>query len=243
MGKDISISYQDKPVSAYLATPEGDSKGGVIVIHEVWGLNDHTKDVADRFAQAGYVALAPNFLEGTPIEAIDTAEIQKALFDPARRNDIQPKLRELTAPMQAPDFAEITDAKLKACFDYLYDLAETKKQVSVVGFCFGGTYSFNLAIHEPRLKAAVPFYGHSNHTESEYKQIKCPILAFYGEKDENLMSALDQLKSDMQKAGVNFTAQVYPNCGHAFFNDTNPFAYNEAAAKDSWTKTLEFLAK
>lgn len=145
------------------------------------------------------------------------------------------------APIQAPGFAESTVDKLNKCFDYLFERAETKQNVAVTGFCFGGTYSFSLAVVEPRLKAAAPFYGHSDQPAEELRQIDCPIMAFYGEKDERLMSSLPDLKERMKQAGVNFKAQVYPNCGHAFFNDTNRFAYNEAAAKDAWQQVLHFL--
>jgi carboxymethylenebutenolidase len=114
--------------------------------------------------------------------------------------------------------------------------------VAVCGFCFGGSYSYSLAISESRLKAAVPFYGHASTEISELQKINCPVLAFYGEKDENLMSTLPELKENMKAAGVNYEAVVYPNCGHAFFNDTNKFAYNQEAATDAWQRTLRFLA-
>ncbi|MEJ0073492.1 MAG: dienelactone hydrolase family protein [Candidatus Saccharibacteria bacterium] len=110
----------------------------------------------------------------------------------------------------------------------------THECVAVTGFCFGGSYSFALAASEPRLKAAVPFYGHANLEDIDaLRKIACPILAFYGENDAGLMENLPNVKSEMEAAGVAFTAQVYPDCGHAFFNDTNPFAYNAPAAKDS----------
>jgi carboxymethylenebutenolidase len=229
-------------VSAYLSKPDGLIKGALILIHEVWGLNDHTKNVADRFSAEGYIVVAPNFMEGTPIESIVTDDLQKDLFNPEKRTEVQPKIRELTTPLRSPKFGEATTKNLQAYFNYLYELPEANKNVSIVGFCFGGTYSFNLAANESRLKRAVPFYGHADSILDKLNQIKCPILAFYGEKDEALMSNLDELKKKMSDAGVDFNAVVYPNCGHAFFNDTNPYAYNQEAAEDAWKKTLNFLA-
>lgn len=232
----------DGPVKAYLAEPDAPAKAAVIVIHEVWGLADHIKSVADRLAAEGYLALAPDFLSDT----VDTAKLggmQEALFDPERRNQIQPELRKLMTPIHNPEFGARTTAGLKACFDYLYDLPQAQRKVAVIGFCFGGTYSFNLAIEEPRLKLALPFYGHADQDVDALRNIKCPVRAFYGENDQNLIGGLDDLKRKMEEAGVDFQAKVYPDCGHAFFNDTNRFAYNAAAAKDAWELALEELAK
>lgn len=241
MGQMIGLTYENEPIEAYEAVPEGEVKGGIIVIHEIWALNDHTKSIADRYAAEGYYALAPNLLSELHIED-KAAELQLDYFNPEKRNEAQPKLRALMTPMQEPGFGEKTLGKTKVCFDYLYGKPEVHEWVAITGFCFGGSYSFALATHEPRLKAAAPYYGHANLDDLDaLKQIACPILAFYGEKDEGLISSLPTVKEEMAAAGVNFTAQVYPNCGHAFFNDTNPYAYNEEAAKDAWQRTLEFL--
>jgi carboxymethylenebutenolidase len=233
------ITINETPV--YVSRPEGNIKGGLIVIHEVWGLNDHIRNVADRYAAEGYLVYAPDLLSHTGIEESTTAQLQKDLFDPEKRNEVQPKLRELMAPIQSPDFAKQTVESLKQIFDQLYNQPDVKQKVAVLGFCFGGTYSYNLAVAEPRLLAAVPYYGHADQPVEELKNIQAPIQAFYGEKDEGLISKLPDLENRMHEAGVDFSYQVYSNCGHAFFNDTNPYAYNEEAAKDSWQRTQEFL--
>ena len=241
MGRMLNLPSGDKTLDCYLAEPTGETKGGLILIHEVWGLVDHIKSVADRFGAEGYMVLAPDLLSETDIAAnVGTLNID--LFDPEKRSEAQPKLRALTAPMQVPEFGQKTIAKLKDCFDYLYNQAGLKQNVAVCGFCFGGSYSYSLAINEARLKAAVPFYGHVSTEISELQKINCPVLAFYGEKDENLMATLPELKQNMKAAGVNYEAVVYPNVGHAFFNDTNKFTYNQAVATDAWQRTLRFLA-
>jgi len=232
----------DKQFPVYITEPTGPIKGGLIVVEEIWGLRDHIKQVADRFAAEGYLVLSPDLLSEIDITEEMANRLQVKLFNPKTRNEAQPQLRTLMAPMQAPDFAEVAIAKLKTCFDYLIGQPETQEKVAITGFCFGGSYSFSLAVAEPRLKAAIPFYGHTDYDVAQLKQIKCPILAFYGEKDERLIEGLEELRSKMDQAGVDFTAQVYPGCGHAFFNDTNPFAYNRAAATDAWSRALEFLA-
>ena len=240
MSKMITVPVQPE-LPAYLAQPEGEAKGAIIVIHEVWGLTDHIKSIADRFAAEGYIAVAPDFFSSAGIDTDKLEGLQEALFDPERRNAIQPELRKLMAPIQSPEFGAITTAQLKGCFEYVYNKPATQQKVAVVGFCFGGTYSFSLAVEEPRLKLAVPFYGHSDHSVEELKAITCPVRAFYGEQDERLITSLPDLTARMKEAGVDFEAKVYPDCGHAFFNDTNRFAYNKEAAEDAWKRTLGFL--
>lgn len=233
MAKMIDIEAV-KPVSAYLAEPKGTAKAAILVVHEIWGLVDHVKDVADRFAEAGYIALAPELIDNAKFNSEEIANIQSSLFDPEKRNNVQTHLRELMAPVNEPDFADITIKRLSACFDYLYNLPAAYQKVAIIGFCFGGTYSFSLAVHEPRLLIALPFYGHSHHTVTELKQIKCPVRAYFGANDERLMAGLDDLTDRMKQAGVDFKAKVYQDTAHAFFNDSNPYAYNEPAAKDAW---------
>jgi carboxymethylenebutenolidase len=237
MGKMTEIAG----IPVWEVVPEGEVKGGLIVVHEVWGLSDHIKDVADRFAKEGYYVIAPNLLSDTDIEKHLTPNLAKDLFDPEKRNATQPVLRKLMAPIQEPEFGPKTTEKLKKLFNYLCDKSETRQKVAVVGYCFGGSYSFNLAIAEPRLLAAIPYYGHVDQDVEQLRQISCQVMAFYGEKDERLIASLPSLEERMHEANIDFTAQVYASCGHAFFNDTNPFAYKEEAAKDSWKRTLDFL--
>lgn len=245
MGTMIEIG-EENAFPAYMAEPETDAKGAVIVIHEAWGLVDHIKSVADRIAAEGYIALAPNLLSETDIAKIpqnELQQIQEDLFNPDQkhRTEVQPKLRTIMSPMRSPEFGRETIAKVKVCFDYLYKIPEVDGKVAVMGFCFGGTYSFSLAIAEPKLKLALPFYGGCDASVDELKQIRCPIRAFYGERDERLISQLPELKEKMKEAGVDFEAKVYPGAGHAFFNDSNPYAYNKDAAEDAWGRVLGLL--
>lgn len=241
MAKTVNISIDNKSVPAYEAVPEGEVKGGLIVIHEVWGLSDHIKDVADRLAGEGYLSLAPDLLSETEIASMASPELQEGLFDPERRNQVQPRLRELMTPLQAPGFGEETVRKLKACFSYLAEKAGKGNRVGVIGFCFGGTYAFSLAVNEPELAVALPFYGHSDMGSDELSKITCPVRAFYGENDERLMSGLDDLTKRMKEANVDFKVHTYSDAGHAFFNDTNRFAYNSQAAQSAWEEVKQYL--
>ena len=233
----------DKTVDAYLAEPTSKPKGAIIVIHEVWGLVDHIKSIADRFAEEGYLALAPNLLDLSEFSSDEIVQLQKDLFDPIRRAEIQLQLRKLMAPLQDPGFGELTTQRLLSCFEYLYSNPQTEQNVGVVGYCFGGTYSFALAVAEPRLKIALPFYGHADQPMEELSKIACPVRAFYGQNDEGLISKLDNLKQRMSDAHVDFIAKVYTDCGHAFFNDSNPITYNKSAADDAWVEVKRELSR
>jgi carboxymethylenebutenolidase len=236
MKKDLTIN--NVPVY-YSYLDDGKKHPGLILIEEVWGVNEHIKSVADRLAAEGYSVLSPELLpEG--LLAVLTPELQQDLFDPEKRNEVQPKLRAAMQPVMQPEYAKGTIATLKACVDYLLADENVNGAVGVLGFCFGGTYSFHLAANDPRVKVAVPFYGQPP-IESEIPNIACPILALYGDQDANLMQSLPAFKEDMKKTGKSFEAVVYPGAGHAFFNDTNPRAYNREAADDAWQKTLAFL--
>ena len=129
---------------------------------------------------------------------------------------------------------------LTACLDHLASRPDVDGRLGVTGFCFGGTYSFALAAADARVKAAVPFYG-SPPESAELSRIACPVLAFYGDQDANLVDALPGVTSAMAEAGVDFTPVVYENTGHAFFNDTNARTYDAGYAADAWTKTLDFV--
>lgn len=139
----------------------------------------------------------------------------------------------------SPEFSESTIEKLQQCYAYL----KTKYgKVAVMGFCFGGTYSFSLAANQPSLDAAVVFYGHPPQ-ENDISKIRCPILAFYSENDSPLMESLPALQEMMEKNNVTFKFKVYKGCGHAFFNDQNPKMYNAEAAKSAWMEVVDFLKK
>lgn len=236
------IQLPGAAVSAYLCRPPGPVRGGVVLIHEIWGLVDHITDVADRLAAEGYVTIAPDLLSPVGIPAELGAELQGIMFspDPAVRNAGQPRLRDALAPIHAPDFAGFALAALQACVDHLAALPEVGERIAVTGFCFGGSYSFALAAADPRIVAAAPFYG-SPPALDAVGDITASVYAFYGGTDERLMQSLPEVTAAMTDAGVDFTTQVYPEAGHAFFNDTNPRAYNPAAAADAWARLLAFL--
>ena len=226
---DVQYPSGGTQIGGYLCVPQnadgiigGEAKfPAIIVIHENRGLNEHTRDVARRFASEGFVALAPDAL--------------------ARKGG--------TASMKTPDearaaitslSAEDAIADLKAALSFLdaHDRVQKGKLASV-GFCWGGARSFTLATEDERLRAAVVFYGSTPPLET-LAQTHCPVLGLYGETDERITSRVPETEAAMKAAGKAFEYKIYAGAGHAFFNDTGE-RYNAPAAKDAWARTLEFL--
>ena len=226
---------------AYRAAPAGAPRGGIILIHEIWGLVPHITGVADRFASEGYVVLAPDLLSGVGVTPKLGAELHTLMADPdeARRTAAQPLFREAMAPIRAPGFAAPAIVQLRKAVDALAAEPGVDGRIAVVGFCFGGTYSFALAAADDRVRAAVPYYGTAP-APDRIADIACPVLAIYGAHDPALMDALPGVRAEMAAAGVDFTDHVYPDAAHAFFNDTGS-RYRPDDAADAWARTLAFL--
>ena len=239
---DISVGKGTATAQAYRAAPESGVHPGLIVIEEVWGVDAHIRDVCDRFAREGFVVLSPELLPDGLLAQL-TPQMKIDLFDPEKRNAVQPKLRAAMQPMMQPAFAGETMEKLKAWVDYLLGDAHVNGTVGVLGFCFGGSYSFHLAIADARIKAAVPFYGQIPEPVDSVATISCPVLNFNGAHDANIIPKIPALETAMKKYGKDYTSIIYPDAGHAFFNDTNPNSYRAADAHDAWEKSLAFLKK
>ena len=219
---DVAFPNGDLKIGAYLAAPEAEGRfPGVLVIHENRGLNEHTRDVARRFAKEGFVALAVDGL--------------------SRKGG--------TASMKSPDEAramigqismEESLSDLEAGLSYLNTLPNVQTgKLGSVGFCWGGARSFALATRDNPLKAAVVFYG-SAPSDDDLKKVKCPILGNYGETDTRISSEVPKVAETLKALGKSFDYKIYAGAGHAFFNDTGE-RYDAAAAKDAWPRTLAFL--
>lgn len=221
-----TVSYKngDATLSGYLSKPIKSGKyPAIIVIHENRGLNEHTRDVARRFAAEGYVALAADALSrkgGTA--SFDTPEKVREAFNALDMNLV------------------ISD--LNAGLAFLDSHKNVKKgKLASIGFCWGGARSFLLAAEPNDLKAAVVFYGTAP-TEEQIAKIHCPVLANYGATDERISSKVPEVAALMKKYNKTYDYKIYEGAGHAFFNDTGD-RYNAEAAKDAWTRTLAFLKK
>lgn len=229
-------------VHAYRADPEGPPRGGMVLIHEIWGLAPHIRAVADRWAAEGWIVLAPDLLSEAGVTPEAGEELQRLtqFGTDEERQSAQPRMREAFSAAFAPDFARSAVTVLRRTVDVLADEPEVHGRIAVVGFCFGGTYAFELVAAEDRVAAAVPFYGSPLPAE-RIPQVACPVLAIYGDQDEKLMATLPELEGAMTAAGKDFTTQVYAGAQHAFFNDTGA-RYHPEAAEDAWATANAFLA-
>lgn len=241
MPETITLEADGDLFDVYLARPAGEPVGGLVLIHEIWGLVDHIKGVADRYAAEGWVVAAPDILSHAGVEPALGAELfaLRNSDDEAAKVATQPRMREMLSAAHAPEYARWAVAALGATVDRLAEEAGVGDRLAVTGFCFGGTYAFALAAADDRIRAAVPFYGTAP-TPDQIAQIKAPVLALYGEHDPALIDALPEATRAMADAGVDFESVVYPEAGHAFFNDTGS-RYDADAAADAWRRTLAFL--
>ena len=223
-GRMVEYRSGDLTIPAYLARPRGRAAApAVLVIHEVFGLNDHIKSIADRIAGVGYVALAPNFFvrapEPPPRDATDMTVLRRAA------NSI-------------PTEAAIRD--MQAGLDYLKTQRGVRRRFASIGFCMGGGFSYQLATHTRDLAGAVIFYGR---TPLELApQVSCPLLGIFGEIDNGIPPAtVRAFEEALRRAGKQAEIKIYDGARHGFFNDTRPEAYHAEAAADAWQRTLRFF--
>jgi carboxymethylenebutenolidase len=219
-GQMVEFQSNGARARGYLATPESGKGPGVVVIQEWWGLVPHIEDVADRFAAAGFVALAPDLYHG----------------DVARSPDEAGKL------MMALNIPQ-TERDLRGAIQYLLNHEATEgASVGTVGFCMGGALSLYAASKNERVGACVVFYGIHPKVEPDFERLRAPVLGFFGERDEFVPpDAARALEAKLREHGKRAEVHIYPDADHAFFNDTRHEVYDREAAADAWRRTVEFF--
>jgi carboxymethylenebutenolidase len=221
----------------YLASPAQRAAPGVVMLHDVWGLTDHTRDLAGRLAQAGYRVLALDLYRREREVRIENPGVwMRALSDPTVLADAQ------------------------AGVDFLAK-HEPGARVGITGFCMGGMYTLMAACLCSGLAAAAPFYGLLSHRRGILHapegldparkphepialapRLRCPLLAFFGADDEFITAdEVRELERGLAKSAQPHEVVVYPGAGHAFMNDTRPAAYRPEVAADAWSRLLAFL--
>ncbi len=223
--KTESVSYRsgDETVTGYLALPRsGGRHPAVVVIHEWWGLNDWVKEQAHKFADQGYVALAVDLYRG------------KSTADPGEAHELARGL---------PHDRAIRD--LMAAFVYLASRPDVNKdKIGSVGWCMGGGYSLQLAVHEPKLAACVVNYGSLPTDPADIQKIAAPILGNFGAEDRGIPpDAVRAFEKAMKAAGKTIDVKIYEGAGHAFENPNNKNGYRQDAAIDAWARTLGFFGR
>jgi carboxymethylenebutenolidase len=220
-GRMIEVDANGRVASGYLTEALNSNKAALLVVQEWWGLNDHIKNVADRFAGEGYTALAPDLYDGR-VATTDT---------------------EAGRLMQGLDQNRAIET-LNAAVDYLKRMpAVDGKRIGIVGFCMGGTFALLLPCLNKEIQAAVPFYGDVPNDET-LKNLSAPVLFIGTDNDPWItMDKIERLKSALERFGKEGEVAIYKGAGHAFFNDTRPGIYKKEEAEDAWRKVLDFLSK
>ena len=211
-------------VNGHLSKPSG--KGpwpGLIVIQEWWGLDPQTKSIADRFANEGYLAFAPDLYHGelAKLGDRDTAAKLVQKYEP-------------TAP-----------ADLEKIFDSLKAHPDCNGKVGSIGFCFGGRMSLILSMSRA-VDAVCTFYGGGMQTIFDQLRVKlkAPVLGLFGDADQSIpVGTIEEFDRLLDDVGVEHEVIVYPNSGHAFFRDSDPNVYKPEASKDAWERVKKFFAK
>jgi carboxymethylenebutenolidase len=219
-GEMVEFESNGGVARGYLSTPGGGKGPGVIVLPEWWGLVPHIKDVADRFAREGFVALAPDLYHGESASSPDEAGKLMMALDIGR-----------------------AEKDLRGAVKYLlnHEAVEGTK-VGTVGFCMGGVLSLYAASKNEQVGACVIFYGIHPKVEPDLENLRAPVLGLYAERDESVPpAAVRELESKLKALGKRAEMHIYPGMDHAFFNDTRPEVYDEEAASDAWRRTVEFF--
>ncbi|MDA8345776.1 MAG: dienelactone hydrolase family protein [Thermaerobacter sp.] len=258
--KEVRCMGRDREIDGYLALPEGDGlHPAIIVVHEIWGLDDHIRNVTRRFAEQGFVALAPDLYTGEWREAMqpqrimagmqflrqappeiqrDPSRLEDALqeFPPAERTALRTLMRVMR-PEQRSAFAE----DLLGALQFLQQTPGVDPaRIACLGFCMGGGITGQVATKAQDLWRAVIFYGENPPLEAVPK-IRAEVLGLYGGEDPRITDTVPQLAKAMAEAGKEFTYRVFPGAPHAFFNDSREATYRPLAAADAWAQVLSFL--
>ena len=213
-GTMVDFTSNGGTTKGYLATPASGKGPGVLVIQEWWGLVGHIKKVADRFAAAGYSALAPDMYHGKTASEPDGAG---KLF-------------------MALNIAQ-AEKDLAGAAKFLAGHSSTAK-LGVVGFCMGGQLALFASTINPSIGAVVDFYGIHPNVKPDYSKLGGPVLGLFAEKDTFVTpQTAREVEAAIKKAGKAASIHIYPGVDHAFFNDEAP-AYDKAAAEDAWKRTL-----
>ncbi|HNK62966.1 MAG TPA: dienelactone hydrolase family protein [Anaerolineales bacterium] len=211
-------------VQGYLARPAGTGPlPAMIVIQEWWGLDAQTRSIADRFAQEGYLAFAPDLYHGELAQLGD--------------GDTAMKLVQKYGP-NAP-------MELETVFDGLTSHPDCNGRVGSVGFCFGGRMSLSLSTLRP-VNAVCTFYGGGMQTifDQLRAKLKAPVLGFFGDADVSIPAGtVEEFDKLLDEVGVDHEVIIYPNSGHAFFRDSDPNVYKPEASQDAWERAKKFFAK
>lgn len=236
---EVKISTSTGDVPAYRALPSK-PKGKlpvILVVHEIFGVHEHIKDVVRRFAKAGFYAIAPELFarQGDVSKLTEIKDIQSKVVS------------------KVPDAQVLSDLDATVAFAKKDPHADTSK-LSITGFCWGGRIVWLYAAQQPALKAGIAWYGKIQSDKDELHpvqpaeivgKLKAPVLGLYGAKDtgipvETVQQQAQALAASSTPAAKASSIHIYPDAGHAFFADYRP-SYHQASAEDGWKRALDWL--
>jgi carboxymethylenebutenolidase len=218
---DVEFQANGANAPGYLAVPESGRGPATIVLQEWWGVDDHIRDVCDRFGAAGFLALAPDLYRG------ETAD---------QPSEAEQKMMALSMDQVEKD--------MRGAVDFLASHEGFEgRGVGSVGFCMGGGLSVWAATANPKVNGTVTYYYVMPHGKPDFSKVNGPVLGHFGTVDEFVsVDDAKALEQEMREAGVEVQFEFYEGAGHAFFNDTNRLGtYDPGAAGRSWERTTDFL--
>jgi len=230
-GEWVKVRQGKREVQSFLVFPEVKDKApAVVVIHEIFGLTDWVRSVADQLAEAGYIAITPDLLSGMGPKGGGTSDFSGE----AVRKGI----------MALP--AEQVTADLNAVADYVGKLPACNGKVAVAGFCWGGGQAFRFATNNSKLKAAFVFYGTGPESQADLARIQCTVFGFYGGNDARVNATIPKSTELMSKAGKAYDPVTYDGAGHGFMRageEPNASPDNKKARDEAWKRWKELLKK
>jgi carboxymethylenebutenolidase len=224
---EVKVPGRDAPVKLWVVYPERKDKAPVVmVISEIFGLADWIRGVADQLAKDGFIAIAPDFISGKGPNGGGTESV-------ASRDGVVALIRAVTPDEQV--------AILNATREYALKLPAANGKIATVGFCWGGSASFNYATAQPALNAAAVFYGSSPDT-ARLATIKAPVMGFYGGNDARVNATIPPAEAEMKKLGKAYTPHIYEGAGHGFLRQqSGQDGANMKASEQAWPALLAFF--
>jgi carboxymethylenebutenolidase len=230
-GEFVDVAYGEgkTPIRSYVVYPERKTKAGVVlVIHEIFGLSDWIRGVADQLAKEGFIAVAPDLISGLGPGGGGTDST-------ASRDDVVKLVRSLT-----PDEAE---ARLATVRDWASKLPASNARWATIGFCWGGARSFAAASMSPAPRAAVVYYGVAPDSAAILRTA-APVQGHYGGDDERVNATIAPAQAALKKLGRAYEPFVYDGAGHGFLRQqSGREGANQRATEKAWPRTIQFLKK
>jgi len=228
-GEFVDVPYGSIPIRTWIVYPERKGPAGVVlVIHEIFGLSDWIRAVADQLAREGFIAVAPDLISGLGPGGGGTDSV-------ASRDDVVKLVRGLTR--------EETAARLSAVRAWAVALPAANRKFATLGFCWGGARSFEAAAAEPAPNGSVVFYG-SSPDSATLAAVKAPVQGHYGGDDERVNATIEPAKTVLKTTGASYEPNVYEGAGHGFLRQqSGREGRNLEATRGAWPRVVKFLRR